>query len=77
MVYDVKFDGRFKSRLVAGGNWTDPPKEDIYSGVIGMDTVRLAFSLASVHNLKACAADVGNAFLYGKTKEKVAIVAGP
>ena len=28
MVYDVKFDGRFKSRLVAGGNWTDPPTED-------------------------------------------------
>ena len=77
MVYDCKFDGRHKSRLVAGGNWTDPPKEDIYSGVIGMDTVRLAFALASVHKLKACAADVGNAFLYGKTKELVAIKAGP
>jgi hypothetical protein len=77
MIYDVKFDGRRKARLVAGGNWTVTPKEDIYSGVIGMDSVRLAFALASMHNLDVCAADVGNAFLYGKTKEKVMIRAGP
>jgi hypothetical protein len=77
MIYDVKFDGRRKARLVAGGNWTVTPKEDIYSGVIGMDSVRLAFALAAMHNLDVCAADVGNAFLYGKTKEKVAIKAGP
>ena len=77
MIYDVKFDGRRKARLVAGGNWTVTPKEDIYSGVIGMDSVRLAFALAAMHDLDVCAADVGNAFLYGKTKEKVMIKAGP
>ena len=77
MIYDVKFDQRRKARLVAGGNWTVTPKEDIYSGVIGMDSVRLAFTLASMHDLDVCAADVGNAFLYGKTKEKVMIKAGP
>jgi hypothetical protein len=42
-----------------------------------MDSVRLAFALAAMHNLDVCAADVGNAFLYGKTKEKVMIKAGP
>ena len=77
MIYDVKFDGRRKARLVAGGNWTVTPKEDIYSRVIGMDSVRLAFALASMHDLDVCAADVGNAFLYRKTKEKVMIKAGP
>jgi hypothetical protein len=77
MVYDVKFDQRRKARLVAGGNWTITPKEDRYSGVIGMDSVRLAFALASMHNLDVCTADIGNAFLYGKTKEKVMIKAGP
>ena len=76
MIYDVKFDRRRKARLVAGGNWTVTPKEVIYSGVIGMDSVRLAFALASMHDLDVCAADVGNAFLYGKTKEKVMIKAG-
>ena len=77
MVFDVKFDLRQKSRLVAGGNHTDNPKEDIYSGVVGMETIRLAFTLAAMNGLSCCAADVGNAFLYGKTKEKVYIIAGP
>jgi hypothetical protein len=39
MVFDVKYDQRYKSRLVAGGNWTVNDKEDIYSGVVRMDTV--------------------------------------
>jgi hypothetical protein len=77
MVFDCKFDGRRKSRLVAGGNWTTPTKEDIYSGVIGMDTVRLGFAIGSMHDLQVCASDIGNAFLYGKTKELVYVIAGP
>ena len=77
MVFDVKFDLRRKSRLVASGNHTDNPKEDIYSGVVGMETVRLGFTLAAMNNLQCCAGDVGNAFLYGKTREKVYIIAGP
>ena len=76
-MYDVKFDMRRKARLVAGGNWTVTPKEDIYSGVIRMDSVRLGFALAAMHNLDVRAADEGNAFLYGKTKEKVMIKASP
>ena len=51
MVFDVKFDLRRKARLVAGGNWTDPPKEDIYSRVDGMDTIRLGFQIAAMNEL--------------------------
>jgi hypothetical protein len=29
------------------------------------------------YGLSCCACDIGNAFLYGKTKEKVYITAGP
>ena len=76
-VFDVKFDLRRKARLVAGGNWTDTPKEDIYSGVVGMDTIRLGFTIAAMNDLDVCATDIGNAFLYGKTKEKVYVIAGP
>ena len=54
-VHDVKFDLRRKSRLVAGGNHTAPPKEDIYSGVVGMSSIRMAFLLAAMNNLSACA----------------------
>ncbi len=63
--------------LVAGGHRTDPPKEDTYSGVVTMEAVRLGFMLAQTNSLLVCAGDVGNAFLYGKTKEKVYVIAGP
>jgi Reverse transcriptase (RNA-dependent DNA polymerase) len=32
---------------------------------------------AAANQLKVCAADIGNAFLYGTTKEKCYIIAGP
>ncbi len=75
-VFDVKFDLRRKARLVAGGNHTQPPKEDIFSGVVGMETIRMAFLIAEMNDLSVCAADIGNAFLYGTTSEKVYIRAG-
>ena len=75
-IFDVKFDEQRKCRLVAGGHRTDPPKEDTYSGVVSMEAVRLGFILARMNDLKVCAGDVGNAFLYGKTPEKVFVIAG-
>jgi hypothetical protein len=33
--------------------------------------------LGELYGLSCCACDIGNAFLYGKTKEKVYITAGP
>ena len=75
-VFDIKFDGRRKARLVAGGNHTTLPKEDIYSGVVGIESIRIGFLIAELNGLQVCAADIGNAFLYGKTREKVMIRAG-
>ena len=77
IVFDVKFDLRRKARLVAGGHRTDPPPEDVYSGVVMIDSVRLAFFLCVLNKMQACAADVGCAFLHGRTKEKYCIRAGP
>jgi hypothetical protein len=75
MVFDVKYDARHKARLVAGGNWTVNDKEDIYSGVVCMDTVRIGFFLGELNGLSCCACDIGNAFLYReKTTEKVYIL---
>ena len=75
--FDVKYDLRHKARLVAGGNWTVNEKEDIYSGVVRMDTVRIGFFLGELYGLSCCACDIGNAFLYEKTKEQVYITAVP
>jgi len=76
-VFDVKFDLRHKARLVAGGNHCEVPKDDTYSGVISLTAVRILFLLATLNKLDLYAADVGNAFLYGTTRQKVYIIAGP
>ena len=76
-IYDVKFDGRRKCRLVAGGHMTDPSTEDVYSGVVDMESVRIVFVIAQLNGLLIVAGDVGNAFLYKITKEYVYIIAGP
>ena len=67
IVFDVKFDLRHKARLVAGGNWTVLVKEDIYSGVVAMETVRLGFAIGELNNLQCVAGDVGNAYLHSTT----------
>ncbi len=78
LIFDCKFDGRRKCRLVLGGHRTpDVPPEETYSGVIAMETVRTAFVLGAINNLDVCAADISTAFLHGKTREKVYIIAGP
>jgi hypothetical protein len=77
MVFDVNYDLRHKGRLVAGGNWTVNDKEYIYSGVFRMDIVRIGFFVGELYGLSCCACDIRNAFLYGKTIEKVYITAGP
>jgi hypothetical protein len=77
LVFDVKYDLRNKARLVAGGNWTVNDKEDIYSGVVCMDTVRIGCFLGELYGLSCWACDIGNACLYGKAKYKVYITAVP
>lgn len=77
MIFDVKFDGRQKARLVAGGHRTEAPSDDVYSGVVSMEGVRLGFFLSQMNGLEVCAGDVGNAFLYALTKEKYFVIAGP
>lgn len=76
IIFDVKFDLRHKARLVANGNMTDPTSEDVYSGVVAIESVWLAFAIAAINGLSVCVGDVGNAFLYARTNEKCYIIAG-
>ena len=77
LVFDVKYDLRRKARLVAGGHLTDPSKEDVYSGVVSLRSIRICMLLAKLNDLKIVTADVGNAYLEAFTREKLFIVAGP
>jgi hypothetical protein len=51
MAFDVKYDLRHKARLFAGGNRTVNDKEDIYSGIVYMDIVRIGFFLGDLYGL--------------------------
>jgi hypothetical protein len=77
IIYDVKHDGRHKARLVAGGHLTDPNTESVYSGVVSLRGIRLVVFLAELNALELWGADVGNAYLEARTKEKVYIIGGP
>ena len=77
MVYDVKHDGRHKSRLVAGGHLTDTPLSSVYSGVVSLRSVRLIAFVAELNDLTLWCTDIGNAYLEAYTCEKVTFVAGP
>ena len=77
LISAVKHDGRHKARLVAGGHLTPDPMESIYSGVVSIRSLRLVIVLAKLNNLEVWGADIVNAYLEAKTKEKLYIVAGP
>jgi hypothetical protein len=76
-VYDVKHDGRHKSRMVAGGHRTETPVDSVYSGVVTLTGVRTVTFLAEFNKLELWATDIGNAYLESYTKEKVAFIVGP
>lgn len=77
MVYDVKYDGRRRARLVAGGHLTDPTNDTPYSGIASLKNVRACIFLGLLNGLDICAADIASAYLEAYTKEKIYIVAGP
>jgi hypothetical protein len=70
IVFDVKVDQRSKARLVANPTRLNETPDREYSGVVGMDVIRLGFTVASIQGLECCVGDIGNAFLYGRTREK-------
>ena len=76
MFFDVKFYGRRKARFVAGGHLTLDPGEDAYFGVVAPEAIRLALFAAAHNDLKIMAADIGNAYLHAKTKEKLYTIVG-
>jgi hypothetical protein len=66
-----------KARLVAVGHMTDPPASITYASVVSRESMRIAFLIvAALNDLDVLAADIGNAYLNARTKEKVYIICG-
>lgn len=74
--YAVKFDGRFRARCVAGGHKTEDITFDLYSGVVDLENVRLAFLIAILMDLNIVAADIGSAYIQALTIEKIFCIPG-
>ena len=69
VIFDVKIMMTLqqKSRLMAGGHMTDPPKENVCSSIISRDSIRLAFLSAALNDVNVLAANIQNAYLTAPT----------
>ena len=77
IIFDVKMDFTRKARLVGWGNLTDEPSSLTYLSVVSRDSVRIAFTIAALNDLDMITADIGNAYLCAKPREKYYIKCGP
>ena len=79
MIFDIKLGENFrrKARYVAGGHVTDPPSSITYSSVVSRESVRIALLIAALNDLEILSADIQNAYLHAKCREKIWTRAGP
>ena len=64
-------DLTIKLRYAAGGHLTNTHSSMIYASVVGRETVRIAFLVEVLNNLRILVCDFQNAYLYADTKEKI------
>ena len=62
--------------MVAGGHQTVTPAALTYASVVSRDSVRIALLAASLNDLEVKAADIQNAYLTAKCREKIFMHAG-
>jgi hypothetical protein len=74
IIFDVKMDFRRKARWVQDGHKTPEPTTSNYAGVVSRESVRIAFTYASMMGLSVCAADIKNAYLQAPSSEKHFII---
>jgi Reverse transcriptase (RNA-dependent DNA polymerase) len=77
MVFDIKPDFARKATLVAGGHMTDPPASITYASVVSQESVRIAFLITALNDLDVLSADIGNAYLNARAREKIYVICGP
>jgi hypothetical protein len=79
LVWEVKMSEGFrrKVRMVAGGHLVDTPEEMRYSTVVTRETVRIALTMAALHDLEVKSSDIQNAYLTAPCAEKIWTTLGP
>ena len=68
-VFAVKFDLRYRARCVAGGHVTADLEQDVYSGVVDLETAKIALVAAILTQLQIIAADISSAYIQAFIRE--------
>ena len=76
LVFDVRMTLERKARWVKDGHKTPEPDHSTYAGVVSRESVRIAFTYASLMQLDVCACDIQNAYLQAPSSEKKFIICG-
>ena len=76
-MFDVKYDGRKRARMVAGGHLTEPSTDAAYCGIALLKSIRAVLFIGVLNGLVMCTCDIGSTYLEAITREKLSIVAGP
>jgi hypothetical protein len=71
MIFDVKQDMRRKARLVLGGHVIDASGHDTYASNMKGISSRILMLIAAANDLSILTGDIGNAYLYANTNEKI------
>ena len=66
-----------KARWVKDGHNTPIPEWSTFAGVVSRESVRIAFTYATLNGLPVCAADIHDAFLQATSSENHFVICGP
>ena len=69
LIFNVEMNLAKKARYLVGDHLTPPPSPMIYAGILGRETVRIAFLIADLNNLQVLAGDIQNANVNSYTKK--------
>jgi hypothetical protein len=76
MIFDIKMMLQRQARFIAGGHLTGEPTKDMtFASVVSRESVRLAFLVAVLNDLKVLCADISTAYLNANAGEKVYFIA--
>ena len=75
-IFDVKENGRRKSRIVAGGHVLSAEGYEVYASNMKTISARILMLIASANKFKVLTGDIKCAYLFAKTSQKVYVRLG-
>ena len=70
ITFDAKMDFTGKAKWVLDGHGHPSPEGSTYAGVVSQESVRIAFTYASLNDVDVWTCDIQNAYLQASTTEK-------